>query len=88
MNIPKLNLPALTGDEDRCPSCEESWIGDPIPTNILHHYNSAESMAEGKPRNTHWRKVIGVEVFGVYDGIHHWMCPKCKTQFARKGVSG
>lgn len=65
--------PVLTGDEKRCPRCLSKWEGDPIPENIRQYYGD----------KTHWSKLIGVEVPGVYDGVLLWECPACKTKFPR-----
>jgi hypothetical protein len=55
---------------DNCPHCKVSLIGEPIPKDIAHHYSG-----------THWRREIGIEYEGVYDGVWEWMCPDCKGKW-------
>lgn len=57
----------------RCPACLSSWDGGEIPENIRQHYSPPYR----------WKKVIGVEIPGVYDGVHHWACPNCLSTFPR-----
>lgn len=73
-----LIYPALTGDERTCPICQSDWTGNPIPV------ESREKYYGGK---THFSKLIGVEIQGKYDGVHHWECPTCKSLFPRVGIS-
>lgn len=51
---------------NNCPSCNTSLIGAPIPEDIREHYSG-----------THWRREIGIEVQGFYDGVSYWRCPDC-----------
>jgi hypothetical protein len=57
---------------DNCPKCKVSWIGEPIPEDIAHHYSG-----------THWRREIGIDggMLGIYDGIVALKCPDCKNLF-------
>lgn len=71
-------LPRLTGEEMFCPVCRASWQGGPIPVEWREKYYGGK---------THWHRLIGVEVPGGYDGVHHWECPDCKQTFPRKGIS-
>lgn len=57
---------------DNCPKCNISFIGDPIPEDIVEYYSG-----------THWRKEIGIEVPGKYDGISYFMCPNCEYKWDR-----
>jgi len=57
---------------DNCPKCGVSLIGDPIPEDIVEHY-----------AGTHWRREIGIEVRGVYDGVLFWRCPDCEHEWDR-----
>lgn len=50
-----------------CPNCNADLRGDPIPEESREHYG-------GK---THFRRVIGVEYQGGFDGISEWRCPDC-----------
>lgn len=58
--------------KDNCPKCNTSFIGDPIPEYIVHHYSG-----------THWRREIGIDAgyMGLYDGIVAYLCPDCKHEF-------
>jgi hypothetical protein len=57
---------------DNCPKCNTSFIGDPIPDDIIENY-----------AGTHWRREIGIDggMMGIYDGVVAWECPDCKHQF-------
>ncbi len=80
---------------DACTNCEASFIGDPIPT--YPHVEDCEeqkdrSEARGWGRkcfclpygdSTHFRREIGHEVPGVYDGILFWSCPDCGFAWPR-----
>jgi hypothetical protein len=52
---------------DNCPKCKTSLIGEPIPEDIRHHYGEY----------TNWRREIGIEYRGKYDGVWEWKCPDC-----------
>jgi hypothetical protein len=52
---------------DDCPNCKMSLVGDPIPDQSLPLYGGS----------THYRKEVGVEIRGVYDGVLYWSCPGC-----------
>jgi hypothetical protein len=53
---------------DICPACDAFMRGNPIPEEHRRsHY----------PVYTHYSRLIGVEVRGVYDGILYWRCPDC-----------
>lgn len=80
---------------DSCPECSASFIGDPIPE-YPHHDDCdqqvARSMVMGlgprcfcKPYGdaTHFRREIGHEVRGVYDGVLFWSCPDCGHAWPR-----
>ncbi len=69
--------PALTGSERHCPACGSDWRGASIPMDIRQYYGTA----------THWHRLIGIEVPGLYDGVHHWRCPDCAKEFPRVGIS-
>ncbi len=58
---------------NNCPACGRSWIGDPIP----------EADREFFSGSTHFRREIGVEIQGEYDGVDHWECPDCHATFDR-----
>ncbi len=54
---------------DNCPKCTSSWIGEPIPLDIVEHYVG-----------THWKREIGIDggYMGIYDGVVAIQCPDCK----------
>ena len=56
----------MENEPTNCPHCKTSLLGDAIPDKDLHHYNG-----------THWKREIGVEMRGFYDGIAYWRCPDC-----------
>lgn len=51
---------------DNCPHCKVSLIGDAIPDDIKHHYSSSN-----------WKREMGIEYPGKYDGVWEWQCPDC-----------
>lgn len=53
--------------ENRCPACEADLQGKPIP----------EDQREAFGGETHFSRVIGVEIAGGYDGVSIWRCPDC-----------
>ena len=61
---------------DNCPSCGVDLRGEPIPQEYLDagYYG---------PSTTHYRRNIGVEVPGVYDGVLYWQCPDCGRAWVR-----
>lgn len=63
----------VTNSTLRCPRCLTSWDGGPIPEAVRQHYSPPYR----------WSKLVGVEIPGVYDGVHHWKCFSCQTTFPR-----
>lgn len=55
-------------ENDYCPHCGVSLIGEPIPENIRQHYSPPY----------YWKREIGIEDPEVYDGIMEWKCPDCE----------
>lgn len=57
---------------DNCPKCGASFIGDPIPEELLDSYS-----------DTHWRRSIGIDGYflGIYDGQVATKCPDCGAEF-------
>lgn len=51
---------------NNCPHCNASLLGDPIPLDILENYDG-----------THWKREIGLEYPGIYDGTWEFQCPDC-----------
>lgn len=58
---------------DTCPECGTSLIGDPIPSEDRGAFGHA----------AHFRREIGVEIRGVYDGVLYWKCPDCGRAWNR-----
>lgn len=59
---------------DNCPDCGVSFIGDPIPEDMVKHY-----------AGTHWRNEIAIDggYMGIYDGIVAHKCHECGHEFPR-----
>ena len=57
-----------------CPLCSADLRGDPIPPEHRHYY---------APDSTHYLRVIGVEIPGVYDGELYFACPDCGGRWHR-----
>lgn len=60
-----------TDDLTVCPGCGASWIGEPIPIDIRHHF-----------RSTHFRRCIGYYDMHLDITIGH-QCPDCNSFFDR-----
>lgn len=58
---------------DSCPHCNASLIGNQIPEDQRAVFGGA----------THFRRQIGIEVLGVYDGVLYYQCPDCKGHWHR-----
>lgn len=56
-----------------CPHCNANLRGEPIPEQDRKYFGDA----------THFERQIGVEVWGVYDGILYWRCPDCGGHWHR-----
>jgi hypothetical protein len=63
-----------------CPHCAASLIGDPIPQEYIDKGYYGEA--------THWRREIGHEISGVYDGVLFWSCPDCGKAWERWTAPG
>jgi hypothetical protein len=57
-----------------CPHCGASLQGSPIPD----RHNEPDATGK-RPygENAHYRREIGIEVTGVYDGVLYWRCRDC-----------
>lgn len=80
---------------DNCPSCDASLIGDPIPE--YPHLSDCEEQKDRMEKwigrrvchckpygdSTHFRREMGHEVRGVYDGVLFWSCPDCGHAWPR-----
>lgn len=60
---------------DICPHCGADLRGSPIPQEYREKgwYGT----------ETHYSRLIGVEVQGIYDGILYWQCPDCGGRWHR-----
>jgi len=56
---------------DNCPHCGVSLIGEPLPSSL---YGGNE---------TPWRREVGCEVQGAFDGVLFWKCPDCGGTWQR-----
>ena len=63
---------------------------EPLPINLdtmsqneLDAWNSARMYGWTFENPKTFRKLIGVEVQGVYDGILYWQCPECSFKWKR-----
>lgn len=57
-------------DDDRCPHCKTSLTGKAIPREYIRKgYYS--------PGALNYRREIGVQIRGEYDGVLYWQCPDC-----------
>lgn len=55
---------------DNCPHCGVSLIGEEIPEQL-----------QGVCGATHYKREIGLEYVGVYDGVVAWRCPDCQKEW-------
>lgn len=62
-----------TKEYDFCPHCGVSLQGDSIPEESQHLYGDS----------THFRREIGIEIRGLYDGVVLWRCPDCNKTWNR-----
>lgn len=60
-------------EHSHCPHCGTSFQGNPIPEESRQYYGTT----------THFRRDIGVEIMGQYDGVLYWKCPDCGWAFQR-----
>ena len=62
---------------DQCPHCQASLVGEPIPEDILHLFNPLDWDPTAPPPTTHFRKEVGINHPGTYDGALYYACWKC-----------
>lgn len=55
---------------ETCPSCRTDLRGAPIPQQYI-------DKGFYSPGATHYSRIVGVEIRGVYDGVLYWQCPDC-----------
>lgn len=58
----------MMGCPDSCPHCGASLLSDPIP---------------GNTAGARYRRGVGVEIQGVYDGVLFSVCPFCYGTWSR-----
>lgn len=76
---------------DRCPHCEASLQGDPIPAEHREHKPDHAEQVDLYGRcyclpwgdSTHFSRLMGHQVSGVYDGVLFWSCPDCGKAWSR-----
>lgn len=56
---------------NNCPHCKVSLIGEEIPEEMREHYSAPYV----------WKREIGLEYPGKYDGIWEYMCPDCEGKW-------
>lgn len=67
-------------DRETCPHCNGDLRGAPIPQEYIDKGYYADGV-------THYSRIIGVEIPGVYDGCLFWMCPDCGGRWHRFDLS-
>lgn len=58
---------------EQCPFCKADLRGEPIPEEHREHYGN----------ETHFSRLIGIEILGGYDGVSYWRCPDCNAEWDR-----
>lgn len=73
-----------------CPHCMVNLEGDPIPPEKVYTpeeyalpWNERPPGKCYPPGSTSFKRTIGVEIRGVYDGILFWQCPDCGGRWHR-----
>lgn len=57
-----------------CPKCEADLRGAEIPEAVRDEWYGGK---------THFSRIIGLEIPGVYDGTLIWVCPDCHHKWPR-----
>lgn len=83
-------------DWDSCPVCKSSWVGGKIIDTFKKYRNEGSPFYKDKTdaelqkivEDSYcppyvWKKCIGIEIQGEYDGILYVQCPSCKSTFHR-----
>jgi len=55
---------------DNCPHCNVSLLAEPVPIDSLHLYGGI-----------HFKREVGVQVRGFFDGVAYFECPDCKGKW-------
>ena len=78
------------GEKDFCPSCNYDFKGEDIYEHFLEKYNdpirafeAARSYGWREDNQICFKKEIGIEIPGAYDGILFYKCPECKCYWRR-----
>jgi len=79
--------------ESRCPKCNVNLNGEDIYQHFFDKYKNeeealkaAEMYGWSKENPKCFRREIGIEVRGVYDGVIAWKCPDCGHVWPRAGM--
>jgi hypothetical protein len=60
----------MNPEYDNCPHCNADLLGEVIPEHI-------------QPGGHHYRRSLGIEIRGVYDGVLFFACPDCHGTWHR-----
>lgn len=63
-------------DHDECPLCGAELRAGAIPQEHIDQGLYA-------PGVTHYSRLIGIQIRGVYDGVLYWQCPDCGGMWNR-----
>jgi hypothetical protein len=74
--IPRPVPAASDGEERYCPHCQADLQGSEIPSEHREAYGN----------KTYFKRLIGMEVQGHYDGVAEWICPDCGARWPRLGI--
>lgn len=73
-------------DKEHCTECDSVLVGGDIPYDIVEHYIplnvDKDEWLSKNPWPT-WKRKVGIEVRGAYDGVLIWQCPDCKHMWPR-----
>lgn len=73
-------------DKEHCTECGSLLVGRDIPYDIVEHYIplnvDKDDWLSINPWPT-WKRKIGIEVRGAYDGVLVWKCPDCGYMWPR-----
>ena len=73
----------------KCPVCNSNLEGGLIFDTFMEQYNDeakaleAAEMYGATKTEGRWRREIGIEILGGYDGISYWRCPDCNAEWDR-----
>lgn len=74
--IPRPVPPASDGEELTCPHCQANLQAEEIPLKDREAFGD----------KTHFKRLIGINIQGHYDGVAEWMCPDCGARWPRLGI--